>query len=87
MNTQRQIPVLSHLVAAATFCALANAAALAAPMKIEATIATKADSRLDLRMAANGTCSLRNAKARQREPDRSQVPRCSSGAFMTSTPR
>ena len=62
MNTQRQIPVLSHLVAAATFCALANAAALAAPMKIEATIAPKADSRLDF---ADG--SKRYLLAAQRE--------------------
>lgn len=46
MNARNEIPLFQRLVAAAAFCALANGAALAAPMKIEAVITPKADSKL-----------------------------------------
>lgn len=47
MNAQNQRPLLRRLAAAAAFCALANGAALAAPMKIEALITPKAESKLE----------------------------------------
>jgi hypothetical protein len=62
MNAQGQASLFRSLVAAAAFCALANAAALASPMKIEAVIATKAESKLEF---ADG--SKRYLVALQRE--------------------
>ena len=61
MNSQRPMPQFSRFVAAATFIAFA-ATVQAAPMKIEAIIAPKADSRLDF---ADG--SKRYLLAAQRE--------------------
>jgi hypothetical protein len=62
MHAKNVTPLLSRLVAAVVFCGLANAAALAAPMKIEAVIVPKTESRLDF---ADG--SKRYLLATQRE--------------------
>ena len=62
MNIQTKAPLLHRFVAAAAFCAVANGAALAAPIKIEAVIAPKAESRLEF---ADG--SKRYLLATQRE--------------------
>lgn len=62
MNSQRQIPLLSRLIGAVACCVLTIGTALAAPMKIEAVIAPKADARLDF---ADG--SKRYLLAAQRE--------------------
>lgn len=62
MYIQNEAPLFHRFVAAAAFCAVANGAALAAPMKIEAVIAPKAESRLEF---ADG--SKRYLLATQRE--------------------
>lgn len=62
MRVQSKSSLLPRLVAAAALCTLANAAALAAPMKIEAVIAPKAESKLEF---ADG--SRRYLLATQRE--------------------
>ena len=62
MNTQRQTASFFRFVAAATFGALVITTAQAAPMKIEATISPKSDSRFDF---ADG--SKRYLLAAQRE--------------------
>ena len=62
MHSQDKAPLLHRFVAAATFCAFANGAALAAPMKIEAVIAPKTESKLEF---ADG--SKRYLLATQRE--------------------
>ena len=43
MNSGNERALFRRLVAAAAFCALANGAALSAPMKIEAVIAPKSE--------------------------------------------
>ena len=53
MNSQRQIPLLSRLIGAVACCVLTIGTALAAPMKIEAVIAPKADARLDFADGSN----------------------------------
>jgi hypothetical protein len=62
MNAQTQAPLFRRLVAAAALCALANGAALAGPMKIEAVITPKTESKLEF---ADG--SKRFLLATQRE--------------------
>lgn len=62
MKTQPALPLLARLIASTAASALAISAALAAPMKIEAVVTPKADSRLDL---ADG--SKRYLLAAQRE--------------------
>lgn len=62
MHAKNETPLFRRLVAAVVFCGLANAAAHAAPMKIEAVIVPKAESKLDF---ADG--SKRYLLATQRE--------------------
>lgn len=62
MNSGNERALFRRLVAAAAFCALANGAALSAPMKIEAVIAPKSESKLEF---ADG--SKRYLLATQRE--------------------
>lgn len=62
MNLRNRIVGFPHLVAATAFCALANAAAVAAPVRIEAVISPKTETRLDF---ADG--SKRFVLATQRE--------------------
>jgi hypothetical protein len=62
MHVQNEAPLFRRFVAAAALCALANGAALAAPMKIEAVITPKAESKLEF---ADG--SKRYLLATQRE--------------------
>lgn len=62
MHAKIETPLFRRLVAAAVLGGLANAAALAAPMKIEAVIVPKAESKLDF---ADG--SKRYLLATQRE--------------------
>jgi hypothetical protein len=47
MNAQTQAPLIRRTVAAAAFCVFASGAVLAAPMKIEAVITPKAESKLE----------------------------------------
>jgi hypothetical protein len=62
MNSRNKTALFCRLVAAAAFCALANGAALSAPIKMEAVLTPKADSKLDF---ADGT--KRYLLATQRE--------------------
>lgn len=62
MNPRYKTALFCRSVATAVFCALANGAVLAAPIKIEAVIAPKAESKLDF---ADG--SKRYLLATQRE--------------------
>lgn len=62
MRVQNGAPLFRRFIAAAVFCALANGAALAGPMKIEAVIVPKAESKLEF---ADG--SKRYLLATQRE--------------------
>jgi hypothetical protein len=62
MNSRNEAALFRRLAAAAAFCALANGAALAAPIKMEAVLTPKADSKLDF---ADGT--KRYLLATQRE--------------------
>lgn len=62
MRAQNQAPMFRSLIAAAAFCAFANGAAMAEPMKIEAVITPKSESKLEL---ADG--SKRFLLATQRE--------------------
>ena len=62
MHIENEAPLFRRFAAAAAFCALANGAALAAPMKIEAVIAPKTESKLEF---ADG--SKRYLLATQRE--------------------
>ncbi len=62
MHIQNEAPLFHRFIAAAALCALANGAALAAPMKIEAVIAPKTESKLEF---ADG--SKRYLLATQRE--------------------
>lgn len=62
MNSRNEAALCRRLAAAAAFCALANGAALAAPIEMEAVLAPKADSKLDF---ADGT--QRYLLATQRE--------------------
>jgi hypothetical protein len=62
MHARNETPLFLRSVAAAALCALANGAALAAPVKIEAVITPKAESRLEF---ADG--SKRYLLATQRE--------------------
>ncbi|MGQ0525146.1 MAG: hypothetical protein ACT4P8_15990 [Betaproteobacteria bacterium] len=62
MNPRYKTVLFCRSVATAVFCALANGAVLAAPIKIEAVIAPKAESKLDF---ADG--SKRYLLATQRE--------------------
>jgi hypothetical protein len=62
MNILNRVTLLHRFVAAAALCAVANGSALAAPMKIEAVIAPKAESKLEF---ADG--SKRYLLATQRE--------------------
>jgi hypothetical protein len=52
MNSRNNASSFSWLAAAGAFCVLANGAALAAPIKMEALLTPKAESRLDI---ADGT--------------------------------
>jgi hypothetical protein len=47
MNARNETPWVTRLVAATALCTLASGAALAAPMKIEAVVSPKADSKLE----------------------------------------
>lgn len=47
MNSRNESPKFHRLIAAAALCAVASGASLAAPMKIEAVITPKADSKLE----------------------------------------
>jgi len=47
MNGRNETRLFTRVAAATALCAFANAAALAAPMKIEAVITPKADSKLE----------------------------------------
>lgn len=62
MHVQNQAPLFHRFVAAAAFCTLGTGSALAAPMKIEAVITPKAESKLEF---ADG--SKRYLLATQRE--------------------
>jgi hypothetical protein len=62
MNSQNEATFYRRLAAAAAFCALANGAALAAPMEVDAVLTPKAESRLEF---ADGT--KRYLVATQRE--------------------
>jgi hypothetical protein len=62
MNSRNEAALFRRLAAAAAFCVLANGAALAAPIKMEAVLTPKADSKLDF---ADGT--KRYLLATQRE--------------------
>jgi len=62
MNAQNRTPPLRRLAAVAALCALASGAALAAPMKIEAVVTPKTESKLEF---ADGT--KRYLLATQRE--------------------
>lgn len=52
MNSRNEPALFLRLVVAAAFCGLANGAALAAPIKMEAVLTPKTESRLDF---ADGT--------------------------------
>jgi len=62
MNSRNEAALYRRLAAAAAFCALANGAALAAPIKLEAVLTPKAESKLEF---ADGT--KRYLLATQRE--------------------
>jgi hypothetical protein len=62
MNSRNQTAFYHRLTAAAAFCVLANGAALAAPIEIEAVLTPKTESKLEL---ADGT--KRYLLATQRE--------------------
>lgn len=62
MNSQNEAGLYRRLVAAAAFCALANGAALAAPIMLDAVLTPKAESKLEF---ADGT--KRYLLATQRE--------------------
>jgi hypothetical protein len=62
MNSRNEAALFRRLAAAAALCALANGAALAAPIKIEAVLTPKSDSKLEF---ADG--SKRYLLATQRE--------------------